>query len=176
MNRPQARFLLRLNEITHQRLTRLAQQRGSSINQLCNELIENGLSQGGTQDSQLLQSIQQTYADDGLMGVILFGSQARGDATSQSDIDLLFIFEPNTPINRKLYQKWKNDAYSVHCVSFPKDEARDSSFWFEIALDGKILWGAEKLRPFLNEMKRKLSSGKYIRKLTHGQPYWIQTK
>ncbi len=40
--------------------------------------------------SQLKQQLQQTYQDQ-LVKLILFGSQARGDAESDSDIDVLVV-------------------------------------------------------------------------------------
>ena len=42
---------------------------------------------------ELRTGLEQLY-DDRLVGVIVFGSQARGDATSESDIDVLVVLRP----------------------------------------------------------------------------------
>ncbi|HUW18581.1 MAG TPA: nucleotidyltransferase domain-containing protein [Sedimentisphaerales bacterium] len=47
--------------------------------------------------------IKQSLSSIPYEKVILFGSQARGEATSQSDFDLLVILKEATPIGRKIH-------------------------------------------------------------------------
>jgi predicted nucleotidyltransferase len=182
-----SRFLLRIPEATHQKLVKLARTQSCSINQLCNELIESGLRRHHEPNAKLLQHIQTVYADHGLIAIVLFGSQARGDSTESSDTDLLLVFKPGTAITRQLHQQLERshtskvtknenidlDSISIHCVALPTTEPNISGFWLEIALDGVILWGAENISNYINKVKQKISSGQLIRKVTHGQPYWI---
>jgi uncharacterized protein len=43
-----------------------------------------------------LKSLEAQLRADGVCALYLFGSHARGDATDQSDIDLMFEVTPNT--------------------------------------------------------------------------------
>ena len=53
----------------------------------------------------LLRGIRQRFADE-LVGIVLFGSTARGDNTEASDIDLLLVLSPGVVLSRELYRRW----------------------------------------------------------------------
>ena len=141
------RFLLRLDPETFQMLAKLSKRQKVSMNALCSRFIKEGLA-AGTQDQKWIQTIVSAYQGDGLQSIVLFGSQARGEATASSDVDLLLVFSAGTKITRSLYRKFETimesfseeSRHSIHCVSIPEDVKSVSGFWFEIALDGIILW------------------------------------
>ena len=169
------RFLLRLDQKLYLKLTRMASAKKESINSLCNQLLAASVEIGTTGNDLLVRKIKEVYQDEKLLGIVFFGSRARGEETQSSDFDLLLVFDSTTSINRSLYRKWEDELHSIHCVTMPKTEDDTSNFWFEIALDGIILWeNRDELKKKFSLLKLKLSSGRYQRRLTHGQPYWIK--
>ena len=98
-----------------------------------------------------------------LISVVLFGSQARGEARPDSDWDMLIISSslPNKPFQRHLHLKqilpaaWRAKI-SILAKTPQECEARLSSLWLDIALDGLILYDPE------GYMQKKLS---YLKKL-----------
>ena len=85
--------------------------------------------------------------DNCLVAVILFGSQARGEASAGSDWDLLVIAEglPERHFERHLYLKrllpprWRG-AVSLLAKTPDEFEAHLPSLYLDIALDGQILY------------------------------------
>ena len=154
------------------------------MNALCARFIKEGLATG-SQDQEWIKTIVSAYQGDGLQSIVLFGSQARGEATASSDVDLLLVFSAATKITRSLYRKFEaivesfpdEGRYSIHCVSIPEDVKSVSGFWFEIALDGMVLWKKnEGISIYLSKVKNAICSGKYVRKMSSGQPYWMQNE
>lgn len=182
------KFVLRTPSELHARLQREAQRQGLSLNNLCLDLIGAGLRSKGVVcgepnlPQKLHQSILQQWKDK-LIGIVLFGSSARGDASPSSDIDLFLILKSNIKIQRKLYHEWSDllepaglshsDIYSPHFVLLPKDIQEAGSLWFEIALDGIVLWEKNyRISSFLRKLRTAIAEGNIKRKLTHGHPYW----
>lgn len=84
---------------------------------------------------------------DRLIAVVLFGSQARGEATEYSDWDLLVIAEdlPEKPLDRHLLlRRWLPAAsggrVSLQAKTPTEFEARVPSLYLDIALDGQVLY------------------------------------
>ena len=84
---------------------------------------------------------------DRLLAVVLFGSQARGEATESSDWDLLVIAEelPDKPLDRHLLLRRCLSATSGAGVSLqaktPTEfESCVPSLYLDIALDGQVLY------------------------------------
>jgi len=75
------RFLLRLDPEVHRGLTRLSKTQNVSMNALCSRFIEDGL-RAGDLNQKWMKEIVSAYQDDELLALILFGSQARGEATA----------------------------------------------------------------------------------------------
>ncbi len=82
-----------------------------------------------------------------LVAVVLFGSRARGDATADSDWDLLILAEglPEKPFERSLFLKRSLPAGSRGAISVlaktPQEfETSLPSLYLDIALDGRILY------------------------------------
>ena len=178
------RFLLRLEPEVHQSLLRLSKTENISMNTLCARFIKDGL-RAGAQNQKWIQTILGAYQSDDLLAIVLFGSQARGETTASSDIDLLLVFSAATKITRSLYRKFEavleslpdQNRTSIHCVRIPEDVKSVSGFWFEIALDGKVLWKKnDEINVYLGMVKSAICSGKYVRKMSSGQPYWMQNE
>jgi predicted nucleotidyltransferase len=84
---------------------------------------------------------------DRLVAVVLFGSQARGEAREDSDWDVLVIAEelPEDPLERGRFLRQLLPIPCRLAVSFlartPQEfEERLSSLYLDIALDGQILY------------------------------------
>lgn len=186
---PSGKFVLRLPQELHARLQREARRANESLNQTCANLIITGLSQKGSEPAllrpvppTLVQGIQREWKSN-LLGILLFGSAARGETTQSSDVDLLIVFKQSAPIRRELYQTWdqllarlqlgKPNLYSPQFVSLPEDFRKAGGLWLEVALDGIILWEQDvQISHFFGRIRTMIAEGTVKRKLTHGHPYW----
>jgi predicted nucleotidyltransferase len=120
-------------------------------------------------------------AGDALVGVVLYGSWARGDATPASDVDVLVVVEPSVALTRSLYRSW--DQAPVRWQGRPVDPhflhapmARVSGgVWGEAAIDGIVLFERDyRLSVHLARVRRAIAEGRLVRRLVHGQPYWTE--
>lgn len=91
----------------------------------------------------------QAGLGDRLIAVVLFGSRARGEASAESDWDMLLIAEglPPTPFERHLFLKRLLPHGCRGAVSFlaktPEEfESHLASIYLDIALDGQILYNS----------------------------------
>jgi predicted nucleotidyltransferase len=116
---------------------------------------------------------------DDLEAVVLFGSQARGEARAGSDVDLLVVVSERREIDRSLYRLWDecNGATVVnpHFVHLPGDVFEAGSLWFEIAIEGIVLEDREgNVNRFLSRVRRAIANGQIRRGSVHGRPYWVK--
>lgn len=168
------KFVLRLDPLLHKALKEEAKKLGESLNTLCLRKI--------TQSAPSLHSavIGAIVAEFNPLGIILFGSAARGEARQSSDIDLLIVLDSSVPIHRSLYQRWdqalpKDSKYSPQFVHRPLQEESIGSIWLESALEGEVLYDKEDLmKNELVQIRSKIAAGQYQRKTSHGQAYWIR--
>ena len=173
-----AKVLLRLPEGLHSRVKTIAAARGMSINALLVDAIERGLS-SSVEDTVQAGVVRKAKEDfqDALVGVLLFGSKARGDAHDTSDTDLLIVVSSDVRIERALYRSWDvslPDDIRVHLAHLPTSAEGAGSLWLECALDARILFDPSGLlKRRLVEIKEAILAGKYIRKVTHGQGFWV---
>ncbi len=80
--------------------------------------------------------------------VVLFGSYARGDATEQSDVDLLIIAKNDLPRykrSRKLYTLLRPHPFSMDIIVYTPQEIEEQkktkvSFISTILREGKTLY------------------------------------
>jgi predicted nucleotidyltransferase len=195
MNPASGKFVIRMPAALHMRLREEAARTRQSLNQLCVRKLQENVSvlgsPGGSQMQQgivscdLVAAIVNRWGAE-LVGLVLFGSAARGDATEASDIDLLLVMTPEAPISRACYRAWDEfciehsgawdlDRVSAHFVHLPVDVRDAGGLWYEASLDGFILWdrGRQAMR-FLGSVREAMGQGKIRRRMLHGSPYWIK--
>jgi hypothetical protein len=168
---------------------------GQSLNQLCvAKLQANGRpyagpgaapARAGLLHPDFVDRIVRRWPGN-LAGLILFGSAARGDATEDSDVDLLLVMNPDIRIARDLYQLWDefcregsgaqdSGRISPHFVSLPGSVREAGGLWYEVALDGIALWECDhQVSRFLGSVRAAMGQGKIQRRFLHGSPYWIK--
>jgi hypothetical protein len=118
-----------------------------------------------------------------LIGVLVFGSYARGNAAATSDVDLLVVVDSSIPLSRALYREWDADppayfgigALSIdpHFVHIPADVRTMPGAWCEAAIDGVVLFERDgALTRHLAAVRGDIATGRLVRRSVHGQPYW----
>lgn len=179
---PSGRFVLRIPPTLHAVLRDAANSAGLSLNEYCvRSLAAPGPDPAGPGAAVAARAGEAFGAD--LVGIILYGSWARGEATAGSDIDVLVALEPTRPITRTLYQEWdrtplEHDGHAVetHFVSMPATVDEPGTVWLEVALDGVIVFDREgRITRYLSRVRRDIANGTLVRRRAHGQPYWTAT-
>ena len=118
---------------------------------------------------------------DALVGVVAFGSWARGELGPSSDIDVLIVAAPSVPITRALYRlwddqpiDWKGHPIEAHFARLPDGTRPPSGFWAEVAVDGRVLVDARgHVSAYLSTVREAVASGRLRRRKMHGHPYWV---
>jgi predicted nucleotidyltransferase len=176
---PSGKFLLRLPPPLHARLAAHAHSAGLSLNEYCvRALSREEASRTGPFGEAVGRCIEQLGS--ALIGVAVFGSYARGEATADSDVDLLVAVSSDVPIRRPLYSAWDGDALRIgphrvepHFVHLPAPEERHSGFWAEVALDGNVIWDPDlALTRRLIGIRRALVDGCLVRRSSGGRTWW----
>ena len=176
-----ARVLLRLPADLHRTLAKAALDAGLSFNEFCVRRLgapsdAHGLS---VVRSHVVLRARATFGDR-LIGVLVLGSWARGEAAATSDIDVLIVIDTKTALTRDLYRAWdveplsfEGRAIDAHFAHPSAAGAAPTAVWCEAAIDG-IIWydrdGAIAIR--LGEVRRAIAEGRVVRAFVHGQPYW----
>lgn len=176
-----ARVLLRLPADLHRSLVKAAADADLSFNEFCvRRLSAPSDAQGRSAVRSLVVTRARTVFGDRLIGVLVLGSWARGQAAANSDIDVLIVIDAKTALTRDLYRRWDQDPISFEGRAIDAHFAHPSpagtvptAVWCEAAVDG-ILWydrdGAVSIR--LGEVRRAIAEGRVVRAFAHGQPYW----
>ncbi len=96
----------------------------------------------------LLASFQQHFGNN-LIAVVLFGSQARGDASPESDYDIFLLVKnlPERPVERLLFVRHAIAAKFAEKISItartPEEfESGFPSLYLDLAVDGIIFYDA----------------------------------
>lgn len=178
------RFVLRISPELHARAARIARDLGVSLNEYCRTAIEHytdGAAGGGSRATHGARWVDDArrVVGDVLEGVVMFGSYARGEATTSSDIDLLVVVPESFELNREPYHRWDNldldPRVSPHFVHLPDQVAGAGSIWFEVALDGIVLYERDRrVSAFLQSVRQAIADGRLKRRYTHGHPYWVK--
>lgn len=176
------RFLLRVSPGLHGALRRSAAEAGLSLNEYCaRKLAAPGAAVAGP-GADVVARAAERFGQN-LLGVLVFGSWARGDAGEESDVDLLVVVDSAVPIVRSLYRGWDETApelawegrrLEVHFVRLPGPGEAPTPLWAEAALDGLVLFDRDfALSRRLLEIRRRIAEGAVRRRHVHGQPYWV---
>lgn len=115
-----------------------------------------------------------------LVAVVLFGSRARGEASAESDWDLLVIARslPAKPFTRHLFLKRllppsRRGAISVVAKTPEEFEARVPSLYLDIALDGQVVYDPHGYATNrLAALKRLIKQAGLYRKRTEAGEVW----
>jgi hypothetical protein len=177
------KLLLRMDHELHEVLQGQASKVDVSLNDLCCErlYLPSPLRILPDEVRAAILAAQKS-AGSSLVGVMLFGSWARGQQTDTSDVDLLIVLDADARISRSLYSKWQQHATSVrkcepHFVVLPQDTKRVSGLWAEIAMDGVVLVDPQlQIQRYLMRIRRALAEGRLFAKKVHGQTYWVQNE
>ena len=137
-----------------------------------------------------MAGVSPTYLDrlvgafpDPPLAVVLFGSVARGQAATDSDTDLLVVFDGDVRVDRALYRHVdaiveaaaSPNPPSVQLVSLPPRAEDVGGLWLEAALDGRVLWErGTQVSAFLRRLRDRIASGTMRRRTAHGHPYWVR--
>mgnify|MGYP001568696497 CR=1 FL=1 len=182
------KFVLRLDPALHHSLVERSVRNEKSLNSTCRELLERSLhptenivtSALGSACSERIHALQKTFGEH-LLGVAVFGSVARDEATTASDLDLLIVIHSTIPLSRDLYRQW--DAGSAtknpreitpHFVHLAAPETA-GSIWLETAVDGHVVFDRNGLlNACLRKIRNYIIEGHATRRFAHGHPYWIR--
>lgn len=178
---PSGRFLLRIDPGLHAALRKAADRAGLSLNEYCARKLAGG---GVGLGDPGWQAVERAAAVVGgaLIGLAVYGSWARGEPMETSDVDVLVVVEPSTPITRGLYRRWDQEpvrwegrSVEPHFVHLPSPGQGPTGTWAEVALDGIVLLDRDLvLSRRLVEFRRRILDGSMKRKEIHGQPYWVR--
>ena len=198
LEKPSGRFVLRIDPSLHRRLRDIAEQKDASLNLVCASILEEAVEGRGSLHKcmgiagQALRWVQRFESRAGVssVGVILFGSAARGELRASSDIDLLVALPASSPLRRSLYRDWdetmsqeaqtrlyETHEVNPHFVHVPEKAEEAGSLWLEAAIEGQLLADHEGIvHAFLVKLRRMLAEGQVSSYRAHGHRYWSRRR
>jgi hypothetical protein len=179
---PSGRFVLRIEPGLHEALRNAARECHLSLNDYCARRLAAPAS--GCDIAEAAHTLAQASSlfGDALVGVVAFGSWVRGEAGPTSDVDLLVVLEERVSLTRELYRRWDKapitwDGHPVepHFVHLPDPVKVTGGAWAEAAIEGVVLFERRlSISKRLAAVRRQVLSGRLVRRLVHGQPYWAE--
>jgi predicted nucleotidyltransferase len=176
-----ARFLLRLPPTLRAALLVRARAAGLSLNEHINRRLAAPEPNPTTEVlGPVLFAAGRRVAGADVMGVIVHGSWARGEARTSSDIDALVVVDDARPLTRALYRKWDEQpviwegrTVDVHFAHLPRGVDHASSLWCEAAVEGRLMADPSgRVEDMLVQIRRAIADRRFVRSRAHGQPYW----
>ena len=173
------RFLLRLPPGLHEVLKEAARAAGTSLNEYCVRKLAGPGHQGVPAAARVIEHATALAGRD-LAGIVVFGSWSRGEATPESDVDVLIVLAPEVPITRELYRRWDASVLhwegcpvEPHFVRFPAATDDITGLWAEVAMDGIVVYerGFE-LSQRLVKLRSRIAARELERRWVKGQSYW----
>lgn len=177
---PSGRFLLRIDPSLHRRLREAAKDAGISLNDLCSVRLSAPVTDVGGPGAAVAARAASQFGD-ALVAVILYGSWARDELASDSDIDVLVVVDDEVSITRTLYREWDEQPLTwesrevdVHFAHQPAGE-RAGGLWFEVAIEGLVLFDRDlRLSRTLAAIRSLVASGRIVRHHSSGHSYWVE--
>jgi hypothetical protein len=183
--RPSGRFVLRIDPGLHALLRRAARDDGLSLNDYCAKRLAAHPPAGALlpELGAALQRATELFGED-LVGLAAFGSWTRGELRSDSDVDLLVVVEARVRLDRRLYQRWDEQpvewggrVVEPRFAHLPGPDAPTGGIWAEVAIDGIVLFERGlRLSAQLVRIRHEIVSGRLVRRISHGQPYWVRVE
>jgi hypothetical protein len=183
------KFLARMPLNLYKKIQERSARESCSVNQLIIELLINADNSSHTLIEKIKESALTKEWKEQLLGVVLFGSGARGEVGAASDIDLLIVLDRAVKIDRTLYRMWDQkfvdfcyNGYpvSIHFshlplnIPFNKAFANVGSLWKEISIEGVVLWEREYcVSKTLSAIRLALLNAGAKRRTVHGVNYWV---
>lgn len=175
------KFVLRVDPDLHAELKYAAREANMSLNEYCCLRLK---SYSKSDSMRLVQPLLKQATDivgAALLGLVVFGSWARGEEHSASDIDVLVVVDAQTQLAPRFYHQWDQNPlkWSGHIVEpqfvqIPPQDKVQAGIWAEVALDGIVLFEKNfALSRKLAQIRNQIVSGLIERKIVHGQSYWV---
>ena len=171
---------MRLDPDLHAALRAEAAARNVSLNELCaRTLAEHAFDPVAGAFGPVVRRALGLF-EGALVGLVAFGSWARGDAAPGSDVDVLVVVAPGIDVTRELYRRWDVEpvtcdgrAVDPHFIVLPDPAAPVSGVWADAARDGIVVFErSHQVSRHLGHVRRQVLSGVRRRSTAHGQPYW----
>jgi predicted nucleotidyltransferase len=193
-----AALILRIPSSLHQQLKQEARCADISLNKHCLALLSGRTTGSAVRRSAISLSLASSTSSQtdilkdlsarvleilgsAVEGLVLFGSFARGQETASSDIDLLVVLNDSISLDRDVYSRWRFGKFCGRevaplFVQIPAEGEKIGGLWFEVALDGVVLFDSDlRLTRFLSRVRNLVASGQVRRMVTHGHPYWVHS-
>lgn len=176
-------FVLRLDPRLHAVLRHEAVAAGTSLNEWCSRSLAAPGAAGLSAAAEVVVMIRAGLGAD-LLGVVAYGSFARGELAAGSDVDLLVVLSEGVKITRSLYRQWDGVApawegreIDLHFVHLPDGDDPVSGTWAEAGVCGIVLYDHDLLvSRRLIDIRSRIAGGELTRRMAQGQPYWIHEK
>lgn len=173
------RFVLRLPPPLHASLRDAARQAGLSLNEYCVRVLASAPGAAVGPGAVVAARAATAFGDD-LVGIVVHGSWARGEATAASDVDVLVVLEPTCRVTRATYATWdlepmvfEGREVDVHFASLPDEAVDPGPMWLEVAIDGIVMSDRDhRIDRYLGALRRRIAAGAWTRHLAQGHPYW----
>lgn len=175
---PSGKFVIRLSSKLHFELKEESKQAGLSLNEYCVSILKSRKENSVESfNNKIVTDLVSIYGDK-ILGIILFGSQARGDAHDDSDFDILVVMNNEVLITRELYRSLPecfDQTISIHFAHINDQPSEASSLFLECAIDGKILYDSKNIiSTQIEKIRNFIFSGNVKRLVTHGQGFWVR--
>lgn len=176
-------FVLRIDPRLHALLRDDAAAAGTSLNDWCGRVLAAAGATGLEPASNVVPAIRSRLGGD-VLGIVVYGSFARGELAAGSDVDLLVVLAGRRAITRALYRQvddlapaWDGREVDLHFVHLPGAGGSISGSWAEAAVAGIVLYDRDlTVSRRLIDIRSRIAAGELVRRMAQGQPYWVHER